>query len=222
MMKYTTILFDLDGTLLDTLDDLTDAVNRSLVRYGLPQRSRAEVRAFLGNGARYLMEHAAPGLEAERFDALLRDYKADYDANCCVRTAPYPGIDALLQTLRAAGCRTGIISNKPDSAVQPLYERFFADTMDTAVGEREGIRRKPAPDAVLAAMERLGASPEQTLYVGDTEVDLETARNAGVDCAAVTWGFREVEQLEAAGAIMLFSSADALRAFLLSETENCL
>ena len=137
-MRYTTVLFDLDGTLLDTLDDLTDAVNRTLERYGLPQRSRREVRAFLGNGARYLMEHAAPGVAGERFEQLLRDYKADYDANCRVKTAPYPGIDALLRALRARGVKTGIISNKPDSAVQPLYEAFFADTMDAAVGERDG------------------------------------------------------------------------------------
>lgn len=214
MMKYTTVLFDLDGTLLDTLDDLTDAVNRSLVRYGLQTRDRREVRAFLGNGAKYLMEHAAPGLERERFDALLRDYKADYDANCVVKTAPYPGVEALLLTLRSRGVKTGIISNKPDSAVQPLYETFFADTMDIAVGEREGIRRKPAPDTVLAAMERLGATAGKTLYVGDTEVDLETAGRAGVDCAAVTWGFRDPEQLIAAGAERLFDSAEALCAYL--------
>ena len=155
-MRYTTVLFDLDGTLLDTLDDLTDAVNRTLSRCGLPQRDRREVRSFLGNGARYLMEHAAPGVAGERFEQLLRDYKADYDANCRVKTAPYPGIDALLRALRAAGCRTGIISNKPDSAVQPLYEAFFADTMDTAVGEREGIRRKPVPQKVEAYVHLTG------------------------------------------------------------------
>lgn len=215
-MRYTTVLFDLDGTLLDTLDDLTDAVNRTLSRCCLPQRDRREVRSFLGNGARYLMEHAAPGVAGERFEQLLRDYKADYDANCRVKTAPYPGIDALLRALRAAGCRTGIISNKPDSAVQPLYEAFFADTMDTAVGEREGIRRKPAPDTVLAAMERLGAAAEQTLYVGDSEVDIRTAQNAGVDCASVTWGFRDPEELKRSGAQMLFDTAEALQAYLLS------
>ena len=216
-MKYTTILFDLDGTLLDTLDDLSDAVNRTLALYGLPLRTRGEVRAFLGNGARYLMEHAAPGLEPERFERLLRDYKADYDANCLVKTAPYPGVEALLRALRASGCRTGIISNKPDTAVQPLFARFFSDTMDIAVGERAGIRRKPAPDTVLAAMERLGAAPEQTLYVGDTEVDIETARAAGVDCATVAWGFRDRSDLEASGAKLLFDTADALCAYLMEE-----
>ena len=216
-MRYTTVLFDLDGTLLDTLDDLTDAVNRALAACGLPQREKREVRAFLGNGARYLMEHAAPGMEAERFEKMLVDYKADYDANCVVKTAPYPGIEALLRALRARGVKTGIISNKPDSAVQPLYETFFADTMDIAVGEREGIRRKPAPDTVLSAMERLGAAAGETLYVGDTEVDLETARRAGVDCAAVTWGFRDPDQLVAAGAERLFDTADALCVYLTEE-----
>ena len=215
-MRYTTVLFDLDGTLLDTLDDLTDAVNRTLQRYDLPQRTRQEVRSFLGNGAKYLMEHAAPGLDTDRFDALLRDYKADYDKNCRIKTAPYPGVDVLLRALKDAGIRTGIVSNKPDSAVQPLFEAFFADTMDTAVGERAGIRRKPAPDTVLAAMERLGATADKTLYVGDSEVDIETARNAGVACASVTWGFRDPDTLKDSGADMLFDSADALRNFLLS------
>ena len=215
-MRYTTVLFDLDGTLLDTLDDLTDAVNRTLQRYDLPQRTRQEVRSFLGNGAKYLMEHAAPGLDTDRFDALLRDYKADYDKNCRIKTAPYPGVDVLLRALKDAGIRTGIVSNKPDSAVQPLFEAFFADTMDTAVGERAGIRRKPAPDTVLAAMERLGATADRTLYVGDSEVDIETARNAGVACASVTWGFRDPDTLKDSGADMLFDSADVLRNFLLS------
>ena len=215
-MRYTTVLFDLDGTLLDTLEDLTDAVNRTLARYDQPQRTKREVRSFLGNGARYLMEHAAPEVTGERFEEMLSVYTADYDANCRIKTAPYPGIDALLRALKASGCRTGIISNKPDSAVQPLFEAFFADLMDVAVGEREGIRRKPAPDAVLAAMERLGASAEKTLYVGDSEVDIRTARNAGVACAGVTWGFRDRDVLVDSGADLLFDAAEALQDYLLS------
>ena len=163
------------------------------------------------------MEHAAPGLEGERFETLLREYKADYDLNCRVKTAPYPGIDALLAALRARGVKTGIISNKPDSAVQPLYQAFFADTMDVAVGEREGIRRKPAPDTVLAAMKALGAAPGETLYVGDSEVDILTAQNAGVDCASVAWGFRDPDFLLEHGATRMFDSAPALQAFVLEE-----
>ena len=213
-MRYTTVLFDLDGTLLDTLDDLPDAVNRTLSRCGLPQRDRREVRSFLGNGARYLMEHAAPGVAGERFEQLLRDYKADYDANCRVKTAPYPGIDALLRALRAAGCRTGIISNKPDSAVQPLYEAFFADTMDTAVGEREGIRRKPAPDTVDAALAALGMPKEGAVYVGDSDVDIQTAANAGLPCISVLWGFRSRDYLACHGATTMVERPQDLLALV--------
>ena len=215
-MRYTTVLFDLDGTLLNTIDDLTDAVNRTLARFDLPQRTRGEVRSFVGNGARLLMERAAPEVTGERFEELLESYKADYDANCRVKTAPYPGVDELLQALKAAGVRTGLISNKPDSAVQPLYEAFFADTIDVAVGEREGIRRKPAPDTVLSAMEQLGAKPGETLYVGDSEVDIQTARNAGVACASVAWGFRNPSFLLAHGAKRLFLSARELQDDLLA------
>ena len=214
-MRYTTVLFDLDGTLLNTIDDLTDAVNRTLARFDLPQRTRGEVRSFVGNGARLLMERAAPEVTGERFEELLESYKADYDANCRVKTAPYPGVDELLQALKDAGVRTGLISNKPDSAVQPLYEAFFADTIDVAVGEREGIRRKPAPDTVLSAMEQLGAKPGETLYVGDSEVDIQTARNAGVACASVAWGFRNPSFLLAHGAKRLFLSARELQDDLL-------
>lgn len=215
-MRYTTVLFDLDGTLLNTIDDLTDAVNRTLARFDLPQRTRGEVRSFVGNGARLLMERAAPEVTGERFEELLESYKADYDANCRVKTAPYPGVDELLQALKDAGVRTGLISNKPDSAVQPLYEAFFADTIDVAVGEREGIRRKPAPDTVLSAMEQLGAKPGETLYVGDSEVDIQTARNAGVACASVAWGFRNPSFLLAHGAKRLFASARELQDDLLA------
>ena len=215
-MRYTTVLFDLDGTLLNTIDDLTDAVNRTLARFDLPQRTRGEVRSFVGNGARLLMERAAPEVTGERFEELLESYKADYDANCRVKTAPYPGVDERLQALKAAGVRTGLISNKPDSAVQPLYEAFFADTIDVAVGEREGIRRKPAPDTVLSAMEQLGAKPGETLYVGDSEVDIQTARNAGVACASVAWGFRNPSFLLAHGAKRLFASARELQDDLLA------
>ena len=215
-MRYTTVLFDLDGMLLNTIDDLTDAVNRTLARFDLPQRTRGEVRSFVGNGARLLMERAAPEVTGERFEELLESYKADYDANCRVKTAPYPGVDELLQALKDAGVRTGLISNKPDSAVQPLYEAFFADTIDVAVGEREGIRRKPAPDTVLSAMEQLGAKPGETLYVGDSEVDIQTARNAGVACASVAWGFRNPSFLLAHGAKRLFLSARELQDDLLA------
>lgn len=199
-MKYTTILFDLDGTLLDTLDDLTDAVNRTLARYGLPCRSHAEVRNFVGNGAKRLMELATGGQQPEAFDAILADYKADYAANCRVHTAPYPGVTGLLDTLAAQGYQLGIVSNKPDDAVKALQCEFFPDSIQVAVGESAGIRRKPAPDTLLAAMRQLGAAPDATVYIGDSEVDIETARNAGVPCISVSWGFRDRDVLLAHGA----------------------
>lgn len=199
-MPYETILFDLDGTLLDTLADLTDAVNRTLMRFAFPCRTRAEVRAFVGNGARRLMELAVPGgAEQVQFDAILDDYKADYAAHCRVHTAPYPGVPELLRTLCAQGKRLAIVSNKPDDAVQALQRDFFPN-VSVAVGERAGVRRKPAPDTVLAALQQLGAGPENAVYVGDSEVDLETARNAGLPCISVSWGFRDRELLLAHGA----------------------
>ena len=198
-MLYRAVLFDLDGTLLDTLDDMADALNRTMDRFGLPHRTREEVRAFVGNGARRLIE-LATGAEGETLERILDDYKADYDVNFLVKTAPYPGVLELMETLRGQGRKVGVVSNKPDSTVKGLSDALFRERADIAVGEKAGIRRKPAPDTVLSAMEALGVRPEETVYVGDSEVDIETARAAGVPCISVTWGFRDKPELEAAGA----------------------
>lgn len=208
-MRYTTILFDLDGTLLDTLDDLTDAVNRTMRRFSLPERSRAEVRRFVGNGSRRLIELAA-GADHPQLEEILAVYAADYDQNCLVKTAPYPGIMDAMRTLKAQGRRLGIISNKPDSAVNALADALFPGLTDIAVGDRPGARRKPAPDAVLAAMEALGAKPEETVYIGDSDVDVRTAHAAGVRCVSVTWGFRDRNELVAAGAETFADDCTAL------------
>lgn len=213
-MKYTTILFDLDGTLLDTLDDLTDAVNRTLARYDLPCRTRTEVRAFVGNGARRLLELATGGKKPEVFDAMLASYKADYAANCRVHTAPYPGTVALLNALATQGSQIGIVSNKPDDAVKALQREFFPDSVKIAVGETNGIRRKPAPDTLLTAMRQLDAAPGSTVYVGDSEVDIETARNAGIPCLSVAWGFRDRDVLLAHGAKHIVDRCDELLSLL--------
>lgn len=213
-MKYTTILFDLDGTLLDTLDDLADAVNRTLTRHGLPCRTRAEVRNFVGNGAKRLMELATGGQQPEAFDAILADYKADYAANCRVRTAPYPGVVELLEALAARGCRIGIVSNKPDGAVKALQREFFPGSVEIAVGETAGIQRKPAPDTLLAAMRQLGADIAKTVYIGDSEVDIETARNAGLPCICVSWGFRDRDVLLAHGAEYIADTCEQLLSLL--------
>lgn len=200
-MHYTSVLFDLDGTLLDTLGDLTAAMNRTLTRHSLPERTRQQMRAALGNGARRLMELSVPaGTDGALFETLLAEYNADYAAHCRIETAPYPGVDALLRQLHAQGRKLAIVSNKPDEAVRALRAEFFADTVPIAVGEKQGIRRKPAPDTLLTAMAQLGAERTSTVYVGDSEVDIATARAAGLPCVSVLWGFRDRDLLEQAGA----------------------
>ena len=208
-MQYKAILFDLDGTLLDTLEDMADALNRTMDRFALPRRSLKEVRSFVGNGAKRLIE-LATGAEGERLEEILAVYKADYDRNYLIKTAPYPGIMALLERLHEAGCLVGIVSNKPDSTVQSLADALFQGKADIAVGEKAGIRRKPAPDTVLAAMKALGISRAETVYVGDSEVDIMTARAAGVPCISVTWGFRDRDVLEDAGAERFAADCGAL------------
>ena len=208
-MKYQAVLFDLDGTLLDTLEDMADALNRTMDSFALPHRSLQEVRSFVGNGARRLIA-LATGAGGDRLEEILAVYKEDYDRNCLVKTAPYPGIMQLLDQLHAAGCLVGIVSNKPDSTVQSLSEALFQGKADIAVGEKAGVRRKPAPDTVLAAMEALGVTRAETVYVGDSEVDIMTARAAGVPCISVTWGFRDRDVLEDAGAERFAADCGAL------------
>lgn len=210
-MRYKYVLFDMDGTVLDTLTDLKNAVNYSLEQFSLPKRSRQEIRAFLGDGARQLIERSVPvGCDSELTEQVLAFYNVWYGGHCLIETAPYPGTLELMEKLRREGCKLAIVSNKPHGAVVDLAESFFPGLLETAVGESESVRRKPCPDAVLAAMELMGASKEQSLYVGDSEPDILTARNAGIDCASVTWGFRDREQLVAFGADCLVDSMEEL------------
>ena len=214
-MRYSCVIFDMDGTVLDTLEDLTNAVNFSLAHFGMPVRSAAQVRRFLGNGARRLMEQAAPeGIEAELFESLLLWYKEYYDKNCLVKTAPYKGIPELLKELRRNGCKTALVSNKPDTAARELAEKCFGGLLDYAVGQRDDVPRKPAPDMVRLCMDKLGASAKDCVYVGDSEVDVLTAKNSGIECVAVTWGFRDEDELLAAGAVSLAHSVDELAKLL--------
>lgn len=189
----TGILFDLDGTLLDTLEDLHDAVNYALRTLGYPERSLEEVRQFVGNGARVLMNRAVP--EGGDAEAGYRVFKSYYDAHCQIKTAPYGGIPEALEVI-AARYPVAIVSNKPDSAVKTLCADYFPGIY--ALGERAGCPRKPAPDMVYRAMQDLGV--ERCIYVGDSEVDVLTARNAGVRCLSVLWGFRDRTEMEAVGA----------------------
>ena len=216
-MAYKAVLFDMDGTVLDTLTDLTAAVNTTLRRFGLPEVTREKVRASLGNGASRLIHACVPeGTDEALAQEALAWYRPWYDAHCCVETGPYPGIPELMGRLKARGIRLAIISNKGDEAVQELAGRFFPGLLETAVGESETVRRKPDPDAVLAAAERMGLAVGDCVYVGDTEVDLATARNAAMDCIAVTWGFRSEEQLRADGAEKLAHTAEELEEWILA------
>ena len=211
-MRYSVILFDLDGTILNTLDDLAASTNRALAKNGLPTRSTEEVRRFVGNGIRLLIERAVPeNTPLTLTDRVFDDFRADY----ADRTLPYDGIPELLRTLRASGARTAVISNKADSAVQELIAHYFPGLFDAVVGERPGVRRKPAPDAVLEVLRALSAAPADAVYIGDSEVDVETARNAGLPCIAVDWGFRSREILLQHGAQTIASSPAELQ-FLLA------
>lgn len=215
-MKYDAILFDMDGTVLNTLDDLHDSVNEALRRFGLPERSTDQVRAALGNGSRYLIEHSVPDGTSEALTEQVLDFYGPwYTAHSRIKTRPYPGILELMHRLRAEGLRLAIISNKPDSAVPALAEENFPGLLELAVGEREGVRRKPAPDMIFKAVEGLDLPLARCLFVGDSEVDLATARAAGIDCVSVTWGFRTSEQLSKAGAAVLVNSADELGEWIL-------
>lgn len=214
---YTTVIFDLDGTLLDTLDDLADAVNHALTAFGLPRRTRDEVRRFVGNGVAKLIERAVPdGYPAEKTNGVLAVFKDYYAAHCQDKTAPYAGIVPLLTRLRAQGVRTAIVSNKFDAAAKALSAHYFGDLIEVAIGEREaeGIRKKPAPDTLLMAMAQLAATPAETLYVGDADTDMLTARAAGVSCASVTWGFRDRDFLLSHGATLLVDTPDELKTML--------
>lgn len=209
MMKYKAVLFDMDGTLLDTLADMAAAVNHILSVHGYPLRTVEEVRAFVGNGARKLMERALPpDVTGDAFEALLEEYRQWYEAHACVKTAPYPGIPAVLAALHRAGVRCAVVSNKPDGATRELAARFFPGL--PAFGQQDGIPAKPAPDMVYHALAELGVEASAAAYVGDSEVDVALARNAGLPLIAVSWGFRGREALEEAGAALVVDDAATL------------
>ena len=209
MMKYKAVLFDMDGTLLDTLADMAAAVNHILSVHGYPLRTEEEVRAFVGNGARKLMERALPpDVTGDAFEALLEEYRQWYEAHACVKTAPYPGVPAVLAALHRAGVRCAVVSNKPDGATRELAARFFPGL--PAFGQRDGIPAKPAPDMVYHALAELGVEASAAAYVGDSEVDVALARNAKLPLVAVSWGFRGREALEEAGAALVVDDAATL------------
>lgn len=200
-MKKNTVIFDLDGTLLDTLQDLADATNYALRKQGMPERTIEEVRQFVGNGVRLLMIRAIPGGEENPlFEETFALFKSYYGEHCNDHTRPYEGIMELLATLREKGYAVAIVSNKIDFAVKELSKLYFQGIVPVAIGEKEGIRRKPAPDTVFEALKELGRTKEEAVYVGDSDVDIETAQNAGMPCISVLWGFRDKAFLETHGA----------------------
>ena len=217
-MKYRFLFFDLDGTLLNTLDDLHNAVNTILARYQMPEITPEQTAAFLGNGAGHLIHCAVPeGTPEEQEKKILAEYRQYYQDNCQVRTAPYPGIPEMLERLKEAGCVMAVVSNKPDAAVKELNRHFFEGLLVSAIGESAEIRRKPAPDIVLEAMMQTGAEQNSSVYIGDSEVDIQTARNAGLPCISVSWGFRSKQELKAAGAEVVAGNAEELEQLLMKE-----
>jgi len=213
MQQYHTYIFDLDGTLLDTLDDLTAAVNYALRCYGMPEHSRDDVRRFVGNGVRLLMTRAVPdGGQNPHFEEIFDTFRQYYLEHSLDTTRPYDGVPEMLAVLKARGCRLAVVSNKFCAATQELCRHFFADTIEVAVGEHEaeGIRKKPAPDTVNEALTQLGVDRQDAVYVGDSDVDLLTARNAGLPCISVLWGFRDKDFLMANGATTFITSPEEL------------
>lgn len=213
MNTYQTYIFDLDGTLLDTLGDLAASTNYALRSHGLPERSIDEVRRFVGNGVRLLMQRAVPqGVDTQRFEEVFATFRQHYMEHSLDTTRPYAEIEKTLKTLKTRGARLAVVSNKMMAATQELCRHFFPDTIEVAIGENEaaGIRKKPAPDTVFEALRQLGVGPEGAVYVGDSEVDLQTARNSGLPCISVLWGFRDRAFLTENGAETFISAPSEL------------
>lgn len=209
MGRCEAVVFDLDGTLLDTLEDLTDSVNAALEKYHYPQKTIGQIRSYVGNGIHNLIMRSLPrGEENPDFEGVFQTFRSHYKDHCQNKTKIYRGIEELLYSLKKEGIRLAIVSNKADFAVKELNQFYFKDLNMTAIGEREGIARKPAPDSVYQALKEIGASPDTAVYVGDSEVDILTAANASIPCISVLWGFRSREVLEGHHASYFAETAD--------------
>ncbi|MCD8289615.1 MAG: HAD family hydrolase [Prevotella sp.] len=213
MKDYDTYIFDLDGTLLDTLGDLTASVNHTMAIFGLPQHTQEEVRRMVGNGIGKLIERAIPaGKDNQQFASILSTFTAHYLAHSMDRTRPYDGITTLLSALHRQGKRLAIVSNKQQAATTKLCRHFFKETISVAIGESGNVRRKPAPDTVDEALRQLGAGKDGAVYIGDSEVDIATARAAGLSCISVLWGFRDRQFLIQHGATCFVSRPEEILA----------
>ena len=207
---YRLVIFDLDGTILDTIADLADALNHTLAQNSFPEKTLEETRSMVGRGLRNLVKDASCTSDGEMIDKLHSEMVSYYSEHSAVKTAPYPGITDMLKELRSRGIRIAVLSNKRDSVTAFLCSRFFPGLLDAVRGETPGIPMKPSPEPVLSLIDKIGVPADETVYVGDSEVDITTSRNAGIDCLTVTWGFRDRTDLEKAGADRLFDDVGSL------------
>ena len=214
-MKYKLVIFDLDGTILDTLGDLTDSINYALNSHGFPERTLKEIRSFVGNGNLISIRRSLPdGVPEETVVKVYDTFTAHYKEHCLDKTKPYDGVcDAVLK-IKESGVSTALISNKDDYAVQMLVERFFKGLFSFALGAKPGIRNKPAPDSVFEVLKTLGVKKEDSVYIGDSEVDYKTALNAGINCVSVLWGFRDRDLLEGLGQSVFAEKPEDLHALI--------
>lgn len=215
-MKYDAVLFDLDGTLTDTLADLHSSVNFALGSFGFQERTIEEIRSFVGNGVKRLVFLSVPENTPEEIaERCLAVFKEHYAANSLVRTKPYDGITDVLKKLKDNGIKTAVVTNKMHSAAVDIVEYFFGNLIDVTVGQIDGIAQKPQPDGIYKALEQLEVSKEKAVYVGDSEVDCFTAKNAGIPCIGVTWGFRDRDVLLSCGADFISETVSQLNDLLL-------
>lgn len=215
MYRYKAVIFDLDGTLLDTLEDLRDSVNSALSAYGCKERSLEEIRNFLGNGIRNLIFRSVEGGDTHpQFENIFQFFREDYKKNCKNKTKPYDGIMKILWQLKEDGIKLAVVSNKADFAVKDLNVYYFKDLDMIATGEREGVQRKPSPDVVFETLRELEIGKDEAVYVGDSEVDIQTAKNAGIPCISVLWGFRKKEFLVEQGGAVFAETPEELLSLL--------
>lgn len=216
MMKYLAVIFDMDGTILNTLEDLKNSLNHALTLNGFAERSLEEVRRFVGNGIRRLVELGVPeNTDKEKTDRVFADFNAYYAVHCNDNTRAYDGIIELIKELDKNGIKTAVVSNKSDYAVLELCDIYFKNMFCAAIGLKDGIRKKPYPDSVNEVLGKLGISRENAVYVGDSEVDIATAKNAKTDCISVDWGFRSDKELMEAGASVIVRNTKELKELLL-------
>lgn len=216
MPEYKAVIFDLDGTLLNTLDDLCSALNHTMLKFGFPERTLEETRRFVGNGVDRLIELATPdGRNNPHFRDVVNEYRTYYAAHSEIKTKPYDGVCELIDKLQSDGIETAVVSNKMHEATVTLCKKYFP-AVKNVCGEREadGIRRKPYPDMVLSVVKTLGLELSDCVYVGDSEVDIMTAKNAGMDCISVLWGFRDRDYLAKLGASRFAADVDGLYALI--------